>query len=212
MSSTMFSIRKSPQPRGFCRPSSFASRSGRLGLGDRARRRPRSVIRTTSSPSAAAHAIVDRQLRVGLVAVLDRVHRGLGDRGLQPLEPRGLEPERARPPRRPARIAIALVAGRARDRERRRRATGAGARSSPLARRASTSVMSSSCSQPSAVKPVELGRARASITSPLPARRRRRRAAAGSRTSHASAPCASATPSEWSSITWPGSSTASVSS
>ena len=112
----MFLIRNSPQPRGFCSPSSFASRSG-VSASAISRSPPWSVMRTSSSPPARRIADLDRQLGVRLVAVLDRVHHGFGDGGLEPLEARRLEAER-RDGFGHALARAALVALLARNRER----------------------------------------------------------------------------------------------
>ena len=75
------------------------------------------MIRTTSTPPAASTSISTGQLLAALVAVLDRVHRRLGDGGLQLLEPPRLEAER-RDRGGDALHRLALVARPARDAER----------------------------------------------------------------------------------------------
>ena len=89
----MFLIRKSPQPRGFCSPSSFASRSG-VSASAISRSPPWSVIADDELAGVAADRDLDGQLGARLVAVLDRVHRRFGDGRLEALEPRRLEAER----------------------------------------------------------------------------------------------------------------------
>ena len=119
----MFSIRNSPQPRGFCRPASFSVEIGRLGLADRA---AEALVGDPDDEHAAGDRDLDldRQLLAALVAVLDRVHRRLGDGGLELLEPARLEPER-RHGGGDALHRLALVARPARDRGRPRSSAGA---------------------------------------------------------------------------------------
>ena len=112
----MFSIRNSPQPRGFCSPASLSVEVGRLGLADRA---ADALVGDPDGEHAARRGDldVDRQLLAAVVAVLDRVHRRLGDGRLQLLEPARLEAER-RDRGGDALHRLALVAGTALDAER----------------------------------------------------------------------------------------------
>ena len=89
----MFLIRKRPQPRGFCSPASFASISGdsiSVACGPS----PTSSDAHDELAAGRDHLDLDRDLGPALVAVLDRVHRGLGHGGLEPLDATGFEPER----------------------------------------------------------------------------------------------------------------------
>ena len=125
-SSTIFSIRNRPQPRGFWRPSSFASRSGRLGLGELAGVAVVGDLHAQRDPSRRTRIDTGRSAPV-LVAVLHRVHRGLGHRRLQPLEARRPRPRSAtacRPaPSRCARCRARSAARSRRARSRSRPAT-----------------------------------------------------------------------------------------
>ena len=207
----MFRIRKRPQPRGFCSPSSFASRSGasasgisRLAavVGDarrRARRRrpdarsrpaarraPRCRARSRSSPprrrpSSAARAAPAREPSGATASAT----RSLASRSLPG--------------------SLATVEG---DVE--LGAAGRGGRSGVPRERDERDVVL--LLPAGAGEAAELGEHAVDHLAACRCARRRRPAAAGSRTSRASAACASATPSEWSSIVWPGSSCASVSS
>ena len=180
---------------------------GRLGLGDLAARRPRSVIRTDelacrdgrTTTSTGSSAFDSLPCSIAFIAASD-------DGRLQPLEPRGSRAERRDRLGDPL-ARLALVPRLARDRERDVELGAAGrGRRSARTRVSATSVMSSSCSQPVRREAVELGEDAVDHLAAVRCARRRRPAGAGSRTSRASAPCASATPSEWSSIVWPGSS------
>ena len=157
------------------------------------RRAPSSVIRTTSTPPAASTSIVDRELRAALVAVLDRVHRRLGDGRLQLLEPPGARRPSGATASRRAPSPRARCRARSSMREGEPRAPSSGARRRAAARRSVTSVMSSSCSQAGAGEALEARRAARRSDPPRPRRTRR---AAASRTSRASVECASVTPSE----------------
>ena len=129
-SSTIFSIRNSPQPRGFWRPSSFASRSGASGSAS-SPASPWSRDLHAQAIGGAEHANRDRPVGPVLVAVLHRVHRGLGHSRLQPLEARGREAEVRRPRERPAPSPRARCRARSEGRSRR-----APSRSRPATRRA----------------------------------------------------------------------------
>ena len=122
------------------------------------------MTRTRIVVGVRVDAHVDRNGRVALRPVLDGVHHGLGDRGLEALEARGLEAQR-RDRLRDALHGLALVADRALDGEGEERLVnhvfgdlvarqldlGPGLAPSwvtPAERRSVTSVMSSSCSNP----------------------------------------------------------------
>ena len=171
----MFLIRNRPQPRGVCRPSSLASRSGGLGLGDR---RAAALVGdpTVSRRPGGDHADLDRQVGPVAVAVLDGVHRRLGDGGLQraPGAGTGRRPSAGDGLGHPV-ASPALVAGLARHRELRPGRCSASRRPSALAspsrrrqRSSVTRVMSSSCSSSGPMNSAELGRARRSISASPP--------------------------------------------
>ena len=205
-SSTIFSIRNRPQPRGFWRPSSFASRSGCL------RRWQLAGVPAVGDLHAQPLGRVDHADRDGavgavLVAVLHRVHRRLGHRGLQALEARGLEAEvRNRAPR-PARSPRARCRARSAARTRRARGRWRLARHPRCRRRAErwsvTIVMSSSCS---ASGPVKAARSEStwSISSRPPGARAMVSLSRGAPNMSRSGSCASRTPSECSSTLSPG--------
>ena len=155
----MFWMRNRPQPRGFWRPSSLASRSGvstsGIGPGRRA------VGDAHADPSVVGRRRGRRPAPAGrLRAVLDGVHRRLGDGRLEPLQAaRASGPGRATASatrsHRGALVALGALDVNAVELA---LARPAGPRSSRGvvglrgARASVTRVMSSSCSQPGPVK------------------------------------------------------------